>query len=766
LRIPLEHIEPALFLEILPTREQYTCEFADDAQENGESPYQIAEGQFYQYRFANEKFGFNSSEVVEPFVNRNDLGRISPNIFVGTLPIDIVSNDSKEIVGEIQLEVRSTKTDYRSDYRFMLEEITEHCTELLMQLNAPVQQTYEVDFGRDSITDYQRFAFVNSIMNSDIFHGAMQKILSSPSTKWSSDTEFVDIRNTRRFDQKSIRQIVSGSNRSTIPEDHPLMAQGISTIPAKIENTIKTDSVDTAENRFVKHALEVFLRFCMDFHSSVKNDSRESKEAKSLINTLEEYLNHNLFKSVSRPTTLKLNSPVLQRKEGYREVLKIWMIFDLAAKLIWEGGEDIYHAGKRDIATLYEYWLFFKLLDLISGIFKIEAKELDQLIKPTLDGLGLQLKQGKHTALKGIYDSSTRKLNIKFSYNRVFKGYSDYPDGGSWTKTLRPDYTLTIWPFGPSEVVAEDQELITHVHFDAKYKIDRWIEYEKDRKSRIRNLDKDALENEEQNEQTNEKTEQAKGRYKNADLLKMHAYRDAIRRTGGAYVLYPGDLAFAEHGFHEILPGLGAFPLKPSQTDSGINELKGFILKVVDHFINRASQRERITLKQFQIYKDKPKGEVNEKLPEPYGQNRAMVPGEVGVIVGYYHKTKNQLDWIVKNHLYNTRINSVKGSLRIDSQLAGAKYLLLHTDDDKCSDLLFELDSEGPRIFTKDEMIKKGYPNPSQDAYLVFRIFEIHMADFDNAKWNFRKLSGFNSGRGSWLPFAVNLSELMSVKVK
>ncbi len=24
-------------------------------------------------------------------------------------------------------------------------------------------------------------------------------------------------------------------------------------------------------------------------------------------------------------------------------------------------------------------------------------------------------------------------------------------------------------------------------------------------------------------------------------MIKMHAYKDAIRRTGGAYVLYPGD---------------------------------------------------------------------------------------------------------------------------------------------------------------------------------------------------------------------------------
>ena len=51
----------------------------------------------------------------------------------------------------------------------------------------------------------------------------------------------------------------------------------------------------------------------------------------------------------------------------------------------------------------------------------------------------------------------------------------------------------------------------------------------------------DLVENIQQSVYNEEKSENRKGIYKNADLLKMHAYKDAIRRTGGAYVLYPGD---------------------------------------------------------------------------------------------------------------------------------------------------------------------------------------------------------------------------------
>jgi len=33
----------------------------------------------------------------------------------------------------------------------------------------------------------------------------------------------------------------------------------------------------------------------------------------------------------------------------------------VASKLSWQGGDDVYGAGQRDVATLYEYWAFLSL---------------------------------------------------------------------------------------------------------------------------------------------------------------------------------------------------------------------------------------------------------------------------------------------------------------------------------------------------------------------------------------------------------------------
>ncbi len=341
----------------------------------------------------------------------------------------------------------------------------------------------------------------------------------------------------------------------------------------------------------------------------------------------------------------------MQRKSGYREVLNSWLKFDLAAKLVWHGGNNVYEAGKKDIASLYEYWLFFELLDLIKDTFQIEAKSIEELLQFDKEKISLNLKQGTTIALKGLFDSGTRKLNIQFSYNRSFGGNKKYPNAGSYTTTLRPDYTLTFWS---GEILtqkeAEFKELITHIHFDAKYKVNNFYELI----SKSENEELSDLENEELIKE--EEEENIKGTFKNQDLLKMHAYKDAIRRTGGAYILYPGEGKNEPfRGFHELIPGLGAFVIKPNKNERDKEHLKKFILKVVDNFIDRSSQREQTAIKIYDIHKELKEDSdiLKESLPE-YINNSILIPNETFVLIGYY-KSKEQLDWIIKNNLYNFR---------------------------------------------------------------------------------------------------------------
>ncbi|MFC2123131.1 DUF2357 domain-containing protein [Bacteroidota bacterium] len=397
----------------------------EEADQFGEAEIQLCEGYSYEYQIGD---GFKLAEIpgiVKRSRRSESSGRITPGIYVGSLVLDVIELRSGEKTGEIPIEVRSVKASYREDYRHMLEDITQCSTELILQYNSPVLQKYTPVFSADAKTNYQKFAFVKSIIDSDEFHNAVYKIISAPLTFWSHVEEETDIRRAQRIGNKQIRQIASRQKRINLPGYYPL-GRIMQTVPEEITVAAKTETVDTPENRFVKYALEQFSLFCSEFRAKVAgggdNHLRAAKEAFQAENKLNQFLGYSLFKEISPPEYLPLNSPSLQRKEGYREILRAWLMFELASRLVWQGGDDVYTAGKRDVATLYEYWIFFKMLNVMKEVFSIEPNSIEQLICPTANELGLTIRSGKYTCLKGIYAEGSRDLNIEFSYNRTFSG--------------------------------------------------------------------------------------------------------------------------------------------------------------------------------------------------------------------------------------------------------------------------------------------------------------------------------------------------------
>lgn len=759
MKIELSHIKQGLVLEIEGNEDQLFEISDEDVMQFGEAKFQLMEGCSYEYQFSDDTIKFKENSKKNTIISYSKFGKhkgiINPNIYVGTHSLEIENS-----LVLLPIEVRSIKSEYRSDYRNMLESITKKCTDLIMQIDSPINQHFETDFNKNPETLYQRFSFVKSLIDSLEFEEAIQKIVSNPTTKWEEEHEEKDIRSIRRFNQKNIKQLVSKSNRMKISNEHFLnRSYGLNSIPSKLDSTRKIESIDTAENRFIKNALEVFLFFCENCELKFEKYSSAKFESGLLATKISTVLNQSFFKQISRPTSLKLNSPVLQRKNGYREVLNAWLKFDLAAMLIWKGGDNVYEAGKKDIATLYEYWLFFKLLDILKEVFQIEPKSISELIQYDKGQLSLNLKQGTAIALKGIYKSPSRNLNIQFSYNRSFGGGKTFPDSGSYTTSLRPDYTLSIWPEEITEAKdAEKTELITHIHFDAKYKVKNFYDL-------ISSSKGEELTEEENNKLTEEELEDnKKGTFKNQDLLKMHAYKDAIRRTGGAYVLYPGvgkDKPF--RGFHELIPGLGAFVIKPNEDDKDKEHLKNFIKKVVDNFIDRSSQREYTAVKIYDIHKDKKDDfkVLNEPIPEYLDEDKQekLIPDETFVLVGYY-KDDNHLKWIDRKRLYNVRYGERYG---LKTNEIGAQYLLLYSKDQVESTLFFKLKKNGAKVYSKSELKDLEYkPTPSQEMYLVYQLEDDCEKEFSGLNIDLNKLNGLGEIKK---PIAITLTELLKAKI-
>ena len=738
--------------------------YEDDSTSTNTSKFHLVEGCSYTYECMSDDGNIYQLKSIDEIIahhrserHKNE-GRITTGIYVGTLPISVFNVATKEIFGNIDIEIRSTKSEYETDYRQMLGDIAEYYTDLVLQQGVPVTQRLEIDAQSSAKTLYQRFAFVKSLIESDAFSEAIHKIISNPIRKWTDSNIQRKIDGVKRFTRKNIREIASSNDRINLPESYRRgMPSCLTSIPRTIEVEYKKDTIDNQENQFIKFVLRTFSMFCSDLKEMKNATERLRIEAEATIELLGAHLDNHFFRQVSMPTHLNMNSPVLQRKEGYREILQSWLLFDLAAKLNWDGGDDVYSAGKKNVATLYEYWLFFKLLELISQFFDIQAKDKQQLVNFDSDKINLNLIQGKTRMVYGQQETLSRKINVAFYYNRTFSKVADDNDpihkAGSWTMAMKPDYTLSLWPGEISEAEAEKQDLITHIHFDAKYR-----------------LNKITLEdtNNEEEDLLAEKEEQECGIYKRADLLKMHAYKDAIRRTSGAYILYPGTMNKSIKGFHEVVPGLGAFSIRPGHWEEDSISLKQFIAEVKAHMLDRTSQREKNSYYQHYLYKEENPTMVMESLPEPVHENRDFLPDETSVIVAYY-KGQEHLDWILNNHLYNVRAGESKGSIVLNNELINARYLLLHNG--KESHHLIRINKEGPKIYTRAELIKMGYPQyrisgtdeidsareqrEANKIYLVFKLFKNNSAEKEMLAYRWTNL-------GDTRPHTENLVKLIS----
>ena len=769
LQFNLNHIEDGLTLEIAPEQGSRVRRLNKNiADQYDESEFQLFEGHSYEYEFEGtnkENFRLQTriKGVVIPSNRHSFRGRITPNIYVGQLQLQIINTTTQQAF-PLVVEVIATKfnkeedASYRENYRQMLEDITDKCTDLMMQINTPITQKVTIDYSTDHKTIYQRFCFVKSFLDSIDFEEAILRIISNPSTTWNTTETEIKTTQIKRANRSIMKQLVNGSNRIDTSDVGHLKSIGLTSIPRSIRSTTRIESIDTPENRFIKHVLMVFVNFiedCQTIFNQTKSFEFAAKESTHLMEKLNSYLSHPFFNEIAEATTLKLNSPLLQKRSGYREVLNRWLQFDLASKLIWTGGEDVYEAGKRDIATLYEYWLFFQLYDLVIQKFNLQAYQkdnFDHLFKRDESGLSLKLKSGKELMIKGETDFVSRNLTIRFSYNRTFKGGSEYNSGkaGSITTTLRPDYTLSIWPSSFSELEAEIEEVITHIHFDAKYK--------------IQNIRDQYTDSEEENVLNRIEERERKGTFKNIDILKMHAYKDAIRRTGGAYILYPGSVEKRFDGFHEVLPGLGAFTINPSKHDTGIQGLSSFLDQVIEHLVDRTSQRERITNVSNQIFKEPRLAYGNTLKAIPHHLERTKIDLlQTFVLVGYA-KSQQHLDWYTANGLYNFRMNDNVGSLELTSEVVQAKYVLMREGGKDSASKLFKITSKGPKVYAKEQLIQMGYENPTQPDYLVVTIEPCK--DFDPIEVNYKEFEEYQKLSGSIYskagkPFVVTLDKIL-----
>jgi predicted component of viral defense system (DUF524 family) len=375
--------------------------------------------------------------------------------------------------------------------------------------------------------------------------------------------------------------------------------------PAEVLDVRKQETHDTAPNRFIKFALAAFRQLCAEVHAlKWIEDGKPSSvgaEALEMVEALDALLARRFFNEVGRMQRLPLDNQTLQKREGYREVLQAWLLTQAAASLNWEGEQECYSGSTRNVATLYEYWIFIKLHELLKSMIGMSVSEsvveLDDFISENNGQLTINLKSGKQSRSRFIWNGPHSALKVDLHYERTFSYNDGATHSGSYSRRFRPDYTLSIYPAAyQDESTAEKDGKVAHLHFDAKYRAEDIT------KLFGQTVFTDDDISAEKRDSKSERT------YKRGDLLKMHTYNDALRHTIGSYVLYPGteDQERAQMSkFHEIAPGVGAMVMKPGN-DACINTLKDFILDVLEHQSDSFSQYRYMSDTSYKTHNDKP----------------------------------------------------------------------------------------------------------------------------------------------------------------
>lgn len=315
-----------------------------------------------------------------------------------------------------------------------------------------------------------------------------------------------------------------------------------SIFPLKALRSRGNISFDTSENRFIKYFLSDIENVCSEVSRKRLVSGSLHQQCINLLSLTRSLKNQDFFREIGAIKTLPSSSPTLTQRQGYRELYHIFVRSRTAAKHLFEDlAEESLFIELKDISLLYEYWVFYKIVETLLSNGGIYISK-DSIVK-----------NGRIVNAAVVTDGV-----VKIHFNKTFIRRP----GGSYSLNLRPDIMVEI-----NAKTNTKDACIAHI-LDAKYKS---VESSK-------NGDDDS-------------TLASTRLVKAADIHKMHCYTDAIEGIhssvaiypGNSFVFYPRDRSVSpikDPTMMESTQGVGAVPLLPGESSE---TFKIFIEKLVNH---------------------------------------------------------------------------------------------------------------------------------------------------------------------------------------
>lgn len=436
----------------------------------------------------------------------------------------------------VEIEVVSTKLGPEGVSR-LLQEISEISSSIIFGWRTPLAFLAAADESSRSPVPYHQLQFLRHLMISESPGARLQDWLGvierNPTRRFEPERPVVPLNRVRRLDHRAMRSVFTRLERlvpvpATASVANNRLAEKLSFgsppkphFPATVAAPRGRLSFDTPENRFAKHVVGECLALVYRFVDHPKLHGELKHDCRQMLGILEEFAALPFVAEAGQLTAFHAPSQALAKADGYRELFAFWG--DLTEHVsLPTGNTQVQRLLEgRDVATLYEYWVFTKIVECIVAITGLKPSAAPLIQR---DELGESLSLGLTTAIG---------TKIVACYNRTYRR----SNGTAYSTPLRPDVVVQVGD--------------TLHAFDAKYRLVRFEVSDTD-------ADEDAI------------------TYKRADLYKMHAYRDAINGLHTATVVYPGTefVFFQRNGLKQddplgivICDGVGAVPLRPTAAD-------------------------------------------------------------------------------------------------------------------------------------------------------------------------------------------------------
>ncbi|MEY9096712.1 DUF2357 domain-containing protein [Paenibacillus sp. RC84] len=502
---------------------------------------------------------------------------------------------------KLRLEVFPVKMDYKRDYHTILQDINQQLHNLTFDF---LRKTYQLtglkETNQQSLTEY--FTILRYLFD-QLIH-AVQMIEGSPHKKMHQDQRIVPTEKAKKINYKTL-QYLSKHPQLLVKDQANGMIQvrGERFLPTHVLDTRRIINYDTHENRFVRWVFVRIERKLKDLWKLMKDQRRleDPMLAQTITRMLKEVRRVLQFDFLQVGFMKQMSvSLVMQMAPGYREVYKSYLMLlkGLAIQ------DDLFQLSLKDLATLYEYWCFLKIHQLLSKKYELVRQDIIKL-----DYSGIFVKLKKSAASTVNYRNPINGEIFKLYYNQTLRGP---------TLTQKPDNVLTLRK-------VETSTEYKYV-FDAKYRLNPaepgtayYTTY-------------DGLPGPEE-----------------GDINTMHRYRDAIvhaekdteqfeRTMFGAYVLfpYPDEEKYKEHRFYKSIKSVnvGAFPFLPGSTKLLEEFLDEIILDSPENAYERAVR---------------PKGSKEYYDNKYSGKN---------VLVGCMSR-EEQLEIVLRNKFYHTPLENI-----------------------------------------------------------------------------------------------------------